>query len=247
MNKRGGTGLIIGIVVFIIIVLIVGGFFVWNINNQKKLVLIEEKLDSINIESMKWLKCSQDVCSIPDEFNVCHNIRCNSILDFSNIYSDVDLGSVELQTKFPKKYRLLARFSPGFVESYEDIQLALNQFNEIYDVDSITYDPKDIVTTDIEIIDLECSDDEIKINVKVVESNFEIKKIRFIFDGLIIEHNQEIPLVGIEKEYIFSKQDFINKKKDISLIKEVNIAPIIMKNGEEVYFSTLDSVSCNGV
>lgn len=215
-----------------------------SISYKKYLKETEQVLDESNIFIIEILKCAQDRCI---ENNGSLNQECYQDCKSLFLYADISQVTNYSDRQFEKFYLkkqedLRSKYDLYWgllrVETGNDINNLLSEFDEYYEVDSITYDPKDIVIVDLEISNLTCSENEVLINVKLVNSNFQVKELRFTGDGKRLGDSFDIPQVGSEKTYYFSLDSLDGK-----IPEEVAVFSKVAVNGNEYYFES-EIVNC---
>ena len=142
MNKKGGVWLFV-VVGLVVVVLIVGGFFIWKYNQK---AYAERVLDEVNEVYNFVLKCIKDK-AIENENVVTPQIgldcrRFGSEIVRNELNPEYYGGktNVDLSKEFPEKYQLLNLLVEATVrDDISYVNSALEEARKFYDIDSINY------------------------------------------------------------------------------------------------------------
>ena len=142
MNKKGGVWLFV-VVGLVVVVLIVGGFFIWKYNQK---AYAERVLDEVNEVYIIVLKCIKDK-AIENENVVtpqigldCRRFGSEIVRNELNPEYYGEKTHVDLSKEFPEKYQLLNLLVEATVrDDISYVNSALEEARKFYDIDSINY------------------------------------------------------------------------------------------------------------
>src|SRR3989344_3671614 len=142
MNKKGGVWLFV-VVGLVVVVLIVGGFFIWKYNQK---AYAERVLDEVNEVYIIVLKCIKDK-AIENENVVtpqigldCRRFGSEIVRNELNPEYYGEKTHVDLSKEFHEKYQLLNLLVEATVrDDISYVNSALEEARKFYDIDSINY------------------------------------------------------------------------------------------------------------